>query len=32
MNTIKLKKQIKIFVLPTKNAWWILKFTGKKVY
>lgn len=25
-----LKKQIKIFRLPTKNSWWILQLTGKK--
>lgn len=30
MRTFKSKKLINIFKLPEKNAWWILKLTGKK--
>jgi hypothetical protein len=27
----KLKRQINIFIIPTKNTWWILKLTGNKI-
>lgn len=28
MRSIKLKKQINIYITPGKNAWWIKKLTG----
>jgi hypothetical protein len=27
---IKLKQQLNLFIVPTKNCWWILKLTGNK--
>ena len=26
---IQLKRRINLFILPQKNAWWVLKITGK---
>ena len=28
---LQLKRQIKIFKIPKKNTWWILKLTGNKL-
>lgn len=28
---LQLKRQIKIFKIPKKNTWWILKLTGNKI-
>ena len=27
---IRLKQQIKLFIIPSRNYWWTLKLTGKK--
>jgi len=27
---IRLKKQVNLFIIPTKNTWWIMKLSGIK--